>query len=120
MDELFRNVENSLSTENRMLGYPVSIIYTAASVLMEFMDRFKIGYHQYEIEKMCKGFSSMPKNNIVLSHKSDDGLLEILFGLLSEGSDFESKKKSGSERTPDEIIDYMLPKLPINYTHNLV
>lgn len=108
MDELFRNVENSLSTENRMLGYPVSIIYTATSVLMEFMDRFKIGYHQYEIEKMCKGFSSMPKNNIVLSHKSDDGLLEILFGLLSEGSDFESKKKSGSERTPDEIIDYML------------
>jgi len=108
MDELFRNVENSLSIENRMLGYPVSIIYTATSVLMEFMDRFKIGYHQYEIEKMCKGFSSMPKNNIVLSHKSDDGLLEILFGLLSEGSDFESKKKSGSERTPDEIIDYML------------
>ncbi len=35
----------------------------------------------------------MPKNNIVLSHKSDDGLLEILFGLLSEGSDFESKEK---------------------------
>jgi len=108
IDRLFKGVENSLSAEDKMLSYSVSTIYTATAVLVEFMDRYGIVYNDYELERMCKGFSSMSKDGIVLTDKSDNDLLEVLFGLLTEGVDLESRKKSGSERTPGEIIEYML------------
>ena len=40
--------------------------------------------------------------------KSKNELEEILFDLLTDGIDLESRKKSGSERTPNEIVKYML------------
>ena len=44
-------------------------------------------------------------------HSTPEELDEILFGLLTDGIDLESRKKSGSERTPKEIIKYMLDML---------
>ena len=42
---------------------------------------------------------------------TDVDIIDMLFGLLTDGIDLESRKKSGSERTPNEIINYMLDLL---------
>ncbi len=108
IDKMFKNMENPLSAQDKMLNYSVSTIYTATAVLVEFMNRYGIIYSDIQLEEVCKGFSVMEKEEIALTEKSDDDLKEVLLGLLTEGIDLESRKKSGSERTPDEIINYML------------
>lgn len=108
IDKMFRNVENELSPQDKMLNYSISAIYTATAVLLELLRRNEIEYTETQVEKLCAGFSNMKKNEVAFADKSESELDEILFGLLTDGIDLESRKKSGSERTPDEIIKYML------------
>ncbi len=114
IDKMFRNTENILSAQDKMLNYSIAAIYTAMAVLLEIMCRNGIKYTKLQIEKICKGFSSMQKDEISLVDKSEEELDEILFGLLTDGIDLGSRKKSGSERTPKEIIKYMLDIIGYN------
>lgn len=108
IDKMFGKVENELSAQDKMLNYSISAIYTATAVLIELLNRKGIKYNEDQIEKICVGFSNMKNNEISFADKTENELDEILFGLLTDGIDLESRKKSGSERTPDEIIKYML------------
>ncbi len=108
IDKMFGNVENVLSAQDKMLNYSISAIYTAMAVLLELLRRRKIEYTEVQVEKICTGFTNMKNNEVSFADKSEAELDEILFGLLTDGIDLESRKKSGSERTPDEIIRYML------------
>lgn len=117
IDKMFGNAENELSAQDKMLNYSISAIYTATAVLLEVLRRNKIEYTEVQVEKLCAGFSNMKKNEIAFADKSESELNEILFGLLTDGIDLESRKKSGSERTPDEIIKYMLDV--IGYDENI-
>lgn len=108
IDKMFGNVENVLSAQDKMLNYSISAIYTATAVLLELLRRNKIKYTEAQVEKICIGFSNMKNNEVSFADKSEVELDEVLFGLLTDGIDLESRKKSGSERTPDEIIKYML------------
>lgn len=116
IDKLFKSTDNVLSAQDKMLSYSVSTIYTATAVLIELMDRYGIQYSSEQIESLCKGFTAMKKEEIRFTDKTDSDLEEILFGLLTDKIDLESRKKSGSERTPGEIIEYMLDL--INYKGN--
>lgn len=108
IDKLFGKVANKLSAQDKMLNYSISAIYTATAVLIELLNRNDINYDDIQIEEICAGFSNMNRNEISFEEKTEKQLDEILFGLLTDGIDLESRKKSGSERTPDEIIKYML------------
>lgn len=108
IDKLFGKVENKLSAQDKMLNYSISAIYTATAVLIELMNRNDIEYDDIQMEEICAGFSNMNLNEVSFEEKTEEELDEILFGLLTDGIDLESRKKSGSERTPDEIIKYML------------
>lgn len=108
IDRMFENVENKLSAQDKMLNYSISAIYTATAVLIEMLSRKGIEFNEKQIEKICVGFSNMNDNEISFADKTEEELDEILFGLLTDGIDLESRKKSGSERTPNEIIKYML------------
>lgn len=108
IDKLFGKVENKLSAQDKMLNYSISAIYTATAVLIELMNRNDIEYDDIQMEEICAGFSNMNLNEVSFQEKTEEELDEILFGLLTDGIDLESRKKSGSERTPDEIIKYML------------
>ena len=72
------------------------------------MNRFNIKYTEAELEKICKGYTALDYKNYDLSSKSFEDLKEDLFSLLTDGIDLDSRKKSGSERTPNDIINYML------------
>lgn len=106
IDRLFHSVNNSLSAQDKMLNYSVSTIFTATAVLTEIMDRNGILYDINQLDMICKGFSTLEK--VQFTDKNDEELEEILFGILTDGIDLESRKKSGSERTPKDIISYML------------
>lgn len=108
IDKLFGKVANKLSAQDKMLNYSISAIYTATAVLIELLNRNDINYDDIQIEEICAGFSNMNRNEISFEEKTEKQLDEVLFGLLTDGIDLESRKKSGSERTPDEIIKYML------------
>lgn len=108
IDKLFGKVANKLSAQDKMLNYSISAIYTATAVLIELLNRNDIDSDEIQIEEICAGFSNMNLNEISFEEKTEEQLDEILFGLLTDGIDLESRKKSGSERTPDEIIKYML------------
>lgn len=108
VDKMFGKVENELSTQDKMLNYSIAVIYTATAVLAEILSRNGIEFNEKQIENICVGFSNMQDSEISFADKTDKELDEILFGLLTDRIDLESRKKSGSERTPDEIIKYML------------
>lgn len=108
IDKMFGKVENELSAQDKMLNYSISAIYTATAVLIEILNRNRIEFNGKQIEKICVGFSNMNNSPTSFADKTEEELDEILFGLLTDGIDLESRKKSGSERTPDEIIKYML------------
>lgn len=108
IDKMFKNVEHKLSAQDKMLNYSISAIYTATAVLIEILSRNGIEFNEKQIEKICVGFSNMNNYEISFADKTEEELDEILFGLLTDGIDLESRKKSGSERTPNEIIKYML------------
>ena len=124
IDKMFGKVENELSAQDKMLNYSISAIYTATAVLIEILNRSRIEFNEKQIEKICVGFSDMNNNEISFADKTEDELDEILFGLLTYGIDLESRKKSGSERTPDEIIKYMLDIIgydeTVSYVKNIV
>ncbi len=108
IDKMFGNVGTILSAQDKMLNYSISAIYTATAVLLELLCRNEIKYTEAQIEKICAGFSSIKNSEGSFSDKSEAELDEILFALLTDGIDLKSRKKSGSERTPDAIIKYML------------
>lgn len=114
IDKLFKNTEVILPAEDKMLNFSVSTIYTATAVLLEFMNRNNIVYSTKQIEQICKGFTNIEQFNVLFSDKTEKELFEILFGLLTDGIDLDSRKKSGSERTPDDIISYMLRLIDYN------
>lgn len=114
IDKMFGKVGNKLSAQDKMLNYSISAIYTATAVLIELLNRKGIEYNENQIEKICVGFSNMKNIEISFADKTEKELDEILFGLLTDGIDLESRKKSGSERTPDEIIKYMLDIIGYN------
>lgn len=108
IDKLFKKADKQLSAQDKMLNYSISAIYTSMTVLMEYLRRYNIQFSNCDMEEICSGFSKINKNNINFKDKTETELDEILFGLLTDGIDLDSRKKSGSERTPDEIIQYML------------
>ena len=111
IDKLFKSVENKLTPSDKMLNYAVSSIYTSVVVLEEYLKRKNIKYVLSDMDDICAGFSKIENGKYNFSDKTFEELDEILFGLLTDGIDLESRKKSGSERTPDEIITYMLDML---------
>ena len=109
----------------KMLNYSISAIYTGLiAKQIEILNRSRIEFNEKQIEKICVGFSDMNNNEISFADKTEEELDEILFGLLTDGIDLESRKKSGSERTPDEIIKYMLDIIgydeTVSYAKNIV
>lgn len=108
ISKLFKKVDKQLSAQDKMLNYSISVIYISMAILMEYLRRYNISFSNADVEEICNGFSKMNKNNLDLKNKAEIELDEILFGLLTNGIDLDSRKKSGSERTPDEIIQYML------------
>lgn len=111
IDKLFKGVENKLTPSDKMLNYAVSSIYTSVVVLEEYLKRNKIKYTSGDMDDICTGFSKIEDIKYSFSDKTYEELDEILFGLLTDGIDLASRKKSGSERTPKEIIMYMLDML---------
>ncbi len=110
IDRLFKDKTNIRyeSPNDKMLNYAISTVMTATAILVEFMDRYGIFYEKKDIERIAKGYSIVFDTDVDFDNLSDDGTIDMLFGLLTDGIDLESRKKSGSERTPNEIISYML------------
>lgn len=108
IDKLFKKAHKELCAQDKMLNYSISTIYTAMTVLTEYLKRKSIKFSDSDLEEICVGFSQMKKTNVNFKDKTENELDEILFGLLTDGIGLESRKKSGSERTPNEIIRYML------------
>ena len=108
IDRHFKNISLNMAPQDKMLNYSVSTICTAMAILAEIMKRFNIKYTDTELEKICKGYTALDYKNYDLSSKSFEDLKEDLFSLLTDGIDLDSRKKSGSERTPNDIISYML------------
>ena len=108
IDRHFKSISLKMAPQDKMLNYSVSTICTATAILAEIMSRFNIKYTEAELEKICKGYTALDYKNYDLSSKSFEDLKEDLFSLLTDGIDLDSRKKSGSERTPNDIISYML------------
>lgn len=106
--KLFNNAPDNIPAKDMMLNYSVTTMYAATAVLLEILRRKNISYTTEHIESLCAGFSRLGEVDYSLNNKSYDELYELVFGLLTDGIDLESRKKSGSERTPDGIIKYML------------
>lgn len=114
IDRMFKGADKQLSAQDKMLNYSVSAIYTAMTVLTEYLKRNNFIYSDSDLEDICSGFSKMEKKDINFKDKTENELNEILFGILTDGIGLDSRKKSGSERTPDEIIRYMLDIIGYN------
>lgn len=108
IDKTFKKINNNISDADKMLNYSVSTLYTATAVLLEMMNKKHISYSNKDIEQICPGFGRFSEEKIEFNDSCYEKLEELLFGLLTDGIDLESRKKSGSERTPDDIINYML------------
>ena len=108
IDSHFKSISLKMAPQDKMLNYSVSTICTATAILTEIMNRFNIKYTYADLENICKGYTSLDYKKYDLSSKSFEELKEDLFALLTDGIDLYSRKKSGSERTPDGIINYML------------
>ena len=108
IDRHFKSISLKMAPQDKMLNYSVSTICTATAILAEIMNRFNIKYTEAELEKICKGYTALDYKKYDLSSKSFEDLKEALFSLLTDGIDLDSRKKSGSERTPNDIINYML------------
>lgn len=107
IDRLFR-ISVNLKPQDKMLNFSVSTICTATAILVEILKRSKVQYSCEDLESICKGYTSLDFERYDLSNKTFEELLEDLFSLLTDGIDLDSRKKSGSERTPNDIISYML------------
>ncbi len=85
-----------------------SAVYSATAVLLEIMNRYGIKYSRKEVESIHVNYERVIDQISSLKKYSDKMLEQFLFDMLTDGMDQESRKKTGSERTPDEIADYML------------
>lgn len=108
VDKIFGKAQAELCTSDKMLNYSIATLYTAVSVLIEIMNRNHISYSLEDIENICPKYADFPQSTMQFPQSTENELEEILFGLLVNGVDLNCRKKSGSERTPDEIIAYML------------
>ena len=108
-----------MDPQDKMLNFSVSTICTATAILAEVMKRFGIVYNNANLEGICKGYTSLDYKTYDLSNKSFEDLKEDLFALLTDGIDLDSRKKSGSERTPNDIINYMLDLIEYRGEHIL-
>lgn len=99
---------NLLSPNDKMLNYAISTMFTATTILIECLKRSGIEFDIEDIESIVHGYSYVYDSELSFSEKTYDEMLQMLFGLLTDGIDLDSRKKSGSERTPDELIHYML------------
>lgn len=113
IDRLF-SISVNLRPQDKMLNFSVSTICTATAILVEVLKRSGIRYSCEDLESICKGYTSLDFENYDLSNKAFEELKEDLFSLLTDGIDLESRKKSGSERTPNDIISYMLDLIGYN------
>ena len=107
IDRMFR-ISVNLRPQDKMLNYSVSTICTATAILVEILKRSEVQYSCEDLESICKGYTSLDFERYDLDNKTFEELIEDLFSLLTDGIDLESRKKSGSERTPNDIISYML------------
>lgn len=108
IDKHFKKISAEMKPQDKMLSFSISSMYTATAILAEIMNRSGIKYGDVDLEKICKGYTFLDYNNYDLCGKSVEELREDLFTLLTDGIDLKSRKKSGSERTPNDIICYML------------
>lgn len=108
IDKYFKKISAEMKPQDKMLSFSISSMYTATAILVEIMKRAGIKYDDVDLEKICKGYTSLDYKNYDLSSKSVEELKEELFALLTDGIDLKSRKKSGSERTPNDIVCYML------------
>lgn len=92
IDKLFKGVENKLSPSDKMLNYAVSSIYTSVVVLQEYLKRNNIKYTFSDMDDICAGFSKIDDERYNFKDKTFEELDEILFGLLTDGIDLESRK----------------------------
>lgn len=116
----------TVSGNEQMSNYAVSSICTSVLILEEHLKRSNIKYTFSDIKDIYASFSTSEDKKYISSHSTDfeecpnvsnfsnktfEELDEILFELLTDGINLESIKKSGSERTPNAIIAYMLDLL---------
>lgn len=92
IDKLFKNVENKLTPSDKMLNYAVSSIYISVVVLEEYLKRNNIKYVLSDMDDIFAGFSKVKNGKYNFSDKTFKELDEILFGLLTDGIDLESRK----------------------------
>lgn len=107
IDRMFQ-VSVDLRSQDRMLNFSVSTICTVTAILVEVLKRSEVQYDCKDIEDICKEYTSLDFERYDLNDKTFEELMEDLFSLLTDGMDLESRKKSGSERTPNDIVSYML------------
>ena len=119
IDRHFKDISSKMDPQDKMLNFSVSTICTATAILAEVMKRFGIVYNNANLEGICKGYTSLDYKTYDLSNKSFEDLKEDLFALLTDGIDLDSRKKSGSERTPNDIINYMLDLIEYRGEHIL-
>lgn len=86
----------------------LSALGTATLVLEKVMDKRHISYSINDIGQLCPDFGKSSEEKINFDDSCYEELEELLFGLLTNGIDLDARKKSGSERTPEDIINYML------------
>lgn len=108
IDKHFKNLSVEMKPQDKMLNFSVSTMCTATAILTEILDRTGLDYNDSDLEAICKGYTALNYSEYGLAGKTFEELQEDLFSLLTDGIDLESRKKSGSERTPNEIIRYML------------
>ena len=116
INSISENASCVLSPADKMLNYSVAVMYTAASVLLEMARRKGIEYSEEQIVCLLDGFYLVQIAEHPFSDKTKEELEEILHGLLTDGIELKARKKTGSERTPNEIVRYMLDLIQYDKT----
>ena len=89
------------------------------AVLLEILNRCGIKYTDAELNDICTDCTRLDFRIGELGNKTFEELKEELFMLLTDGVDIDSIKKSGSEKTPNDIIEYMLDLIGYSGKHIL-
>lgn len=116
LNSISENEAGVLSASDKMLSYSVAVMYTAALILQEMAKRKKIEYSKEQTACLLDGFYLIQIAEHPFSDKTVEELEEILLGLLTDGIELKARKKTGSERTPNEIVKYMLDLIQYDKT----
>ena len=108
LNSISENEAGVLSASDKMLSYSVAVMYTAALILQEMAKRKKIEYSKEQTACLLDGFYLIQIAEHPFSDKTVEELEEILLGLLTDGIELKARKKTGSERTPNEIVKYII------------